>query len=910
MPQTARRRVLSWAVYRDNAGGGIIPAVGARACRELATEHCATGNLVDDQDATGLGFARGGTIGRYIVLSLIGKGGMGIVYAAYDPELDRKVALKLLRIRDDLPGSHQADKRARLLREAKATARLSHPNVIVVFDVGTIEDRVFIAMELVDGVTITRWRESRPRSWKEVLRVFTSAGHGLAAAHAAGIVHRDFKPDNVMVGRDDKVRVMDFGLARQVETPREEAVPEALGADGEDSGLGTSDLSDGISEGTGTAPSLPFVETRLTHDGMVVGTPAYMPPEQYLGKSDARTDQFSFCVALYECLYGEHPFEGKTAFGIAGDAHAGRVREPPAGTRVPVWLRRVVLRGMRPRPEDRYPSMEALLAALEKDPAVASRRWLVAGSVLAAFGSVGFAVRQAADSRQALCAAGPAHVATAWELPLSSRGAEPPRHAAVRHAFQATGKSYAEDTLRGVLRALDDYATRWVALYRETCEATRVHGDQSEEVLDLRMSCLNDRLGGLKALTDVFSEATGEVVERAVDAARALTPLDRCSDVKQLRALIPPPGPDVKVKVEALRHEMTRIKALHDAGRYADVVTQLAPIVKETKALDYRPLEAEVMMRLALAEMELNQPAKAEADYDRALTASLASRHDDLLAEIAASLVWVAGFQAQFSEAERWMRIAGAAIERTSRPDPVAYSWLLNNSGAVYFLQGRYGEALEYFQRALSLKETSLGPENPDVAISAGNIALTLNALERGNEALEASNRAVRIVRLCLGNSHPRVADQLNNRGEILASLGRLSEALEAYGEARTTYERESGANDPTVAYALTGIGITLTRMRRAAEAIAPLQRALDIREAHDPDPARLGETMFALARALWESGTDAARAVVLGREARSAYHRAPLSREHESEVTAWLTRHEREQPRGITVNRDQAARE
>jgi len=837
--------------------------------------------VADAQDVTGL--PRGETVGRYIVLSLIGTGGMGIVYAAYDPELDRKVALKLLRIKERGSGGATVEKRARLLREAKAMARLSHPNVIVVYDVGTIDDQVFIAMELVDGATATRWRAAKPRTWKEVLEVFTAAGQALAAAHEAGLVHRDFKPDNVMVGRDGKVRVMDFGLARYIERGSDDAIPARLPDAGPPS------------------PTTPAPEVRLTHEGMVVGTPAYMPPEQYLGKSDARTDQFAFCVALYECLYGEHPFEGKTAFGITGAAASNRVREPPPNTRVPLWLRKVVLRGLRAHPDDRYPSMEALLDALGKDPAVRRRRVLVSVGVLAVAAGVTYAAHQAAGSRRAFCAAGPVRVAAAWELP-AVRGPEGPRHVAVRAALLATNKPYAPDTVRGVFRVLDDYANRWASLYRDTCEATHVRGEQSEEVLDLRMACLNDRLSGMKALTDLFADATSEVVERAVDAAHALTPLDGCNDVRQLRSLIPPPEPEVKARVEALRRELGRIKALHDGGRYSEALAHLQPVSAEAQSLRYRPLIAEVMNRIGWAETLLQEHSKAEAAYEEALVAALASHHDDLLADITGMLVWVAGFQGRFEEAEKWTRFAEAVLERSGRQDPIAYSWLLNNIGAVYHMQGREIEALEYYKRANELKEKALGADNTDVAISIGNLALTLNGLGRHDEAIKANDKAVRIMRLALGHSHPRVADQLNNRGEILAAIGNLPEALSAYDEADVIFEREFGPDDPTAAYALTGMGVILTRMGRPHEAVPPLEHALAIRQQRDPDPGRLGETEFALACALADEHSNLERATSLARSALESYSRAPFSREKQAEITTWLGRRDAIQKSRVTA--------
>jgi tetratricopeptide (TPR) repeat protein/tRNA A-37 threonylcarbamoyl transferase component Bud32 len=835
------------------------------------------GNVADDQpETTGVALFRGGMIGRYIVLGLLGKGGMGVVYSAYDPELDRKVALKLLRVvhskkRDDLDA-----KRTRLLREAKAIARLSHPSVVVVYDVGTFQDQVFIAMELVDGLTAIRWRDARKPSWKEVLRVFIAAGEAIAAAHAADLVHRDFKPENVMVTRDGKVRVMDFGLARTVERVTEETPMATAAADADADGP--------------TVPSMRPVEPRLTNEGNVVGTPAYMPPEQYLGVTDGRSDQFSFCVSLYECIYGQHPFEARSSMDLASNMRAGRVHDAPAHTKVPLWVRKILLRGLRPRPEDRYPTMRELLDALGRDPAVARKRWLVAGSVAAGAVALAFGMQRAADSKRAFCAAGPDKLTAAWELPAGRRGMAGSRHAAVSKAFLATGKPYAPDTVRGVTKLLDDYAAKWADLYRDACEATHVRGEQSEAVLDLRMGCLNDRLSGMRALTDVFAGATGEVVEHGVEAAHALTPLEGCSDIKQLKSLIPPPDPAVNARVEALRRELGQIKAAHDAGRYVAVVERLKPVVEEARTLGYRPLEAEALDRLASSYVELGKNLDAEQSAEMALRSSVASRHDDLLPGITAVLIWATGFQGRFEDAQRWMRFADATVERIGGGDTVVYAWILNNMGAVYQLQGRFAQSLEYQQRARTIKENSLGPDDPDVAVTLGNVALALNALGRSAEALEVCDRSLRIRRRTQGDSHPRVADELSNRGEILSTMNRLPEAVTAYEKAKEIWEREFGLDDPNVAYALTGMGKAFIGLGRAHEARRVLEHALDIRERHDPDGQRLGETEFALAKALWNEHRDVERALAFARRSFDRYGTSEASKTTRAEISKWLS--------------------
>jgi cysteine-rich repeat protein len=309
----------------------------------------------------------GARVERYRLRESLGAGAAGVVYRAFDPHLDRWVALKLVSAGEaPREGSAGWDT---LLREARAMARLSHPNVVAVFDAGLHEDQAFVVMELVEGATLGTWcRQSR--SWEEVLDAFVAAGRGLAAAHLAGLVHRDFKPENVLVGEDGRVRVTDFGLAR----------PQHRMA--------------------ASAPAL-------------TGTPAYMAPEQFLGKpTDARTDQFSFCVALFAALYGVPPFRPREATGdpvqaLAGPVLEGALQPPPERPRsvVPPALYQVLRRGLSVEPEGRHPSMEALLDELLRVRADGRRRgrltrWAaVAVGVLAPVAAIGASVWALAGPR-------------------------------------------------------------------------------------------------------------------------------------------------------------------------------------------------------------------------------------------------------------------------------------------------------------------------------------------------------------------------------------------------------------------------------------------------------------------------------------------------------------------------------
>lgn len=306
------------------------------------------GALADTVDASAAGPENAGAviapvphrIGRFVILRLLGQGGMGAVYSAYDDQLDRKVAVKILHHSEFAP----IDRRARVLREAQAMARVSHPNVVQVYEVGEAEGQVFIAMEFIEGSALSAWQSERSRSWEDVLRVYRAAGQGLLGAHRVGLVHRDFKPDNVLVDKEGRPRVADFGLAH---------------------GEGSSEPS------PSQEPSSPgrLLSRPLTMAGAIVGTPAYMSPEQCRGeRGDARSDQFSFCAALYEALYKTLPFEGEDLAELSGNILLGKLRPIPAGTQFPAVIEQALRRGLSVDPAQRFPSMAELLSVLDIDP--------------------------------------------------------------------------------------------------------------------------------------------------------------------------------------------------------------------------------------------------------------------------------------------------------------------------------------------------------------------------------------------------------------------------------------------------------------------------------------------------------------------------------------------------------------
>jgi len=878
---------------------------------------------------------RGAEIGRYVVLGLVGRGGMGDVYAAYDPELDRKVAVKLLRARPSA-GQSTTEGRTRLLREAQAIAKLSHPNVIVVYDVGTFNEVVFIAMEFIEGDTVRYWLNAKARDWREVVRVFVAAGHGLAAAHEADIVHRDFKPDNVMVSRDGKVRVMDFGLARQTSAadlapdspeaaalaalkssadnrpqppppePDSDAVPvvvprskqvnvdrsKQIHLDVEETrvlpaaGASITESPRSTLERSASSPNA--LETSITQTGAMLGTPAYMAPEQFASKAgDARTDQFSFCVALYESLYGERPFEGKSFMALMTSVARGVVRDAPAGTKIPSWIRRILVRGLSPSAEARFPSMKALLHALEHDPSVTHRRWAIAAtSALFGIGLI-FAAARSLQARHSPCDSGAAKLAGVWE----PGEAHTPRKEAIRAAFLNSGKSYAPHIFETVRMTLDRYVARWTLAYTDTCEATAVRREQSAEVLDLRMSCLQGRLESIRALTEVFSKADGSTVEKAGNAADGLPDLDRCNNVPILRAIVKPPeDPTTRSRVELLKPRLARVTALTAAGHYGEARVLAGPLAEEARQVGYLPLTAQTLR--AQAALISTNHEETERVAEEAIWAAQAGGDDELVAETAAFLSWLVGAEQENPKRGRiWLQLAEATLNRLGGHD-LLRSWIMNDRGLIAAVEGRYDDALASQQQAVALKERILGLEHPDVAISLENWALALAKLKRLPEAIGVSQRSLRIVEKNPGINHPDAAYVAVCHSEFLNLAGRFAEAEKIVRPALQTLERGIGQDDPFVAWALLTLGRSLVELGMNREARLVLERGYAIEAHTSKELSRRAEIAFLLARVMWPHRPERPKALDLALAAKHDYA-SGTDKEALAGVERWLHDHD-----------------
>ncbi len=883
--------------------------------------------------ALGSGGAGGARLGRYALLRVLGEGGMGVVFAAYDEELDRKVAIKLLRTKED----GVTPERSWLLSEAKAMARLSHPNIVQVYDVGTCDGQLFLAMEFVVGNTLLRWFRERPRGWREVVPVLLQAGRGLQAAHEAGLVHRDFKPANVLVGSDGRVRVLDFGLAQ---------------------------LQGRVPGDTRTEPG---DGTRTT---VVAGTPAYMAPELYCRvEPDTRSDQFAFCVTLYEALYGRRPFAGKTVEALEKAILAGTIEAPPAEAKVPAWLRKIVARGLAQDPAERWPSMDALLTALGRDRARSARRWLLAGVTVGLCGLLAANVAQ----RRSLAAELEAHRCDALGGLDEVWG--PARREAVRAAIVGSGLSYAADTWDRVAVRLDEYAARWGEARVLACEDHR-SGGQTDLLHELRVACLEQRRGEFAALIGVYSSADAGVVAKAVKAAFDLRSFGPCADTRALLSRVEPPGsPEAAAAVAQQRLALAGARVELTAGRTPRAAELHSAALPAITATSYPPLIAEAALLGGLISDGLGDYKAAAAHLEEALWTAEIARHELVATEAATRLYFETGYRlTKLDEAALWERHASAALTRhgnreiesrmlscratvASRagkfaearvlgeqalavarevhgPRHYEVATLLNNLGSFAGAGGEHQKASDYFSQALTLIEDLIGSEHPDVAVICGNagsaavaigdnargIELLTRAIEltrrlRGDEhpeiarldnnlagihlrlgdyakALELHRKALELRRKLLGPAHADTANSASNTGDALLNLGRAAEARPFFEEALAGFAASYGETHPSYGAALAYRGVADVRLGKIKPGIAAIERGIAIMVAvADPQLQHLADARFGLAQALWPRDKDRARAQA--RQARDHYLNVGPSTVLElARADAWIAAH------------------
>jgi len=746
---------------------------------------------VSDALGEGVGTAR---LDRYMLLDRLGEGMSAAVYRAFDPKLGRDVAIKLLQNRAGSAPSEQAELSVRMLREARAIATLAHPNVVTVHDVGMyrpeelraqnveVEEAlhaggVFVVMEVVDGVELRRWCHAERRHWREVLDVFLAAGEGLAAAHDAGLVHRDFKPANVLLGSDGRVRVLDFGLVRWTRS------------NGSISGPLTSSRSGPRAAISGDQPA----DAELTMEGSVMGTPAYMAPEQHKGAlADTRADIFAFCVAFWEALHGTRPFVGGSYDELAESKRSGRIIDPPRSRRVPTWLRRTVEWGLAADPDRRPQSMRALLHELRQTPKRRRRIWVsvagvaVIGAVLTV---VGLRDRARAD---AACGEAGESMVGVWE---------PQTRQMLERAFVDSGAPNGAEVASLVGASLDAYAESWLSARRQTCMDTVGAGAESVDVLGRRLGCLDLRREQMRQLVGLFLAPDAKVVQRAGDAVSNLPPPSNCVSDDVLGQLAD------DVTIEEITSEAT---TLASAGLFESALSAAKEAVTVAQRSGNEAAESHALIVLAGVQMELGRYEPAESSLHAAQVAAERAGRGDLVTRSQVLLVGLVGFRlGRHEEAARLAEQVEARLLRHARDRNMPEHRRVELEGELAYgtslllvAQGRYAEARDSFHRLLGLRKQALGEDHPRVARAMAALGTVTNTMGEYAEGLRYLREALAMYERHLGASHAEVGVTLLNVANNLRLQARTDEALVEVSRAKALWTRTGG--EKTIRYAQT----------------------------------------------------------------------------------------------------------
>jgi tetratricopeptide (TPR) repeat protein len=810
------RAAVNAHVDRCDACLALVAAVGRELHSESRGEQDETNTSADRADRA---LKPGAALGRYEIVRWLGSGGMSTVYAARDPELGREIALKLLR-------GAAADEQTRLLREAQAMAQLSHPNVAAIHDVGRVGGQVFIALELVDGPTLGAWVREPGRSLGEILAVFVQAGQGLVAAHDAGIVHRDFKPDNVMLGPDERPRVLDFGLAAER-------------------------ARDGL-----LVPDEPSTwQTTLTVDGAFVGTPSYMSPEQYRSEvADARSDQFSFCVALHEALHGERPFVGGSFDELSAAVRRGQLTEPAGESRfsVPSRVRRAVRRGLSVDPGSRWLSMRALLEALEHAESRRRRGWIAGGVIVASAGG-GAWVAFERDAKSRACADESNTLADAWALRRPS-------------VSSALGEGGARPNSDAALERLDIYASEWAATRAEQCEDARVHQSMPTAMWERMQACFDDRRRGFEAVGRVLAEADASTSARALQLVGELDAVEACLDESGLmRQLDLPDDPELRAQVSALRDELAAMKPLSIAGQLERGQALARSVLERAEPLGYAPLTVEARFWVGAFAARADERSVDLSPLEEVAEDAGAIGHDEYAAEASMELlrahtdrvnfevasVWgrfarmvlarmdadvapemrvflhtrlatLARARADFEGAARELELAQERAEALGRPRPLAV--VLSARAEVAIERSDYERGRDLLLRARALLLKDFGDENPEVAVIGESLAIAHAQLGELDEAEALQQHAIRVHRATSGAEHPVYARALNNLGTLRLKQRRWEDSRELFAEATSISERANGDTHRETTKYRKNFVLSLTRLEKYEEAL-PLGR-------------------------------------------------------------------------------------
>ncbi len=797
----------------------------------------------------------------YEIERMLGAGGMGVVYGARDLKLGREVAIKVHSAVD-------AAARARLLREAEALARLSHPNVVAVHRVGEVSGQVYFAMELVRGGTLRTWLQQAQRTRAQILAVLLAAGEGVAAAHRAGLVHRDFKPENVLIDDDGRAKVADFGLAI--------AAAAAGGAEGDER---PSEVPVGPGLGVGSAPP------RLTDVRAVMGTPRYMAPEQQRGERvDASCDQFAFCVTAWEALFGAEPF-GE----LEGDERIRRIAgAAPVAAGAPAYLVRALGRGLSADPARRFASMDALLSAMRADP-VPRRKKLVVAALLVATTAAAGVFAYGRNSAPPPACGGESAASSVWTAA---------RRQALFAAF-SSGPSWRAEVGQRAADALDGRAAAWRAADRQACRKSQIERTWTAAQHERAGGCLDRRLRELDAAIGVLTGGdVAAVGGRAVAVVELLPPVTSCLDPAQLALdRTPPPAtPEAAAAARRAEDQLSVAARSRDGGDLSSAQRAI-DAVTDPLALSVPSVAAAKANEQALLAIQRGDAGKVTAlteAFYAARRAGLFTTSAELALRTAAAAISVADREA----AERWLRLGEAEVAGLSLG--AASQTLLLQTRAIWLeSEGKVGDALVELERALRLGrsvagereskvdltpilgskaafeggggrfteavatgrelvtrlEARFGPYHPDLARVLSNLSLDLAELGEHREAITASERAVAITRTMAVGPNVALADRLLNLGVALQAGDRLAEAAERYREARASYAAIHGELHPDVALCDSNLAGLLSGLGQLAEAQAAGERAVAVFRAVAPEHIELPSALMNLAQAEEQRG-------------------------------------------------------
>lgn len=761
-------------------------------------------------------FQVGSVIGRYVVTDLIGSGGMGSVARAYDPKLRREVALKRLLTRD--PGGPDE---ARLVREAQAMAQLSHPNVVAVHDVEVASDSgVTIAMEYVPGTSLQGWLRGSDHSWQQILPVFIAAARGLAAAHRAGLVHRDFKPANVLIGaaasssNPEIVKVTDFGIAK---------------------GVGESSASDTLSN-----PGLWSGDDQLTQSRVALGTPRYMAPEQHAGKESGVTaDQYAFCVALWEAVTSSPPFRSTDVASLAAAKIAGPPPWPTTNT-LPRRMADAIRRGLSPKSEERWPSMDALIAVLHRDSDRQRRRlvWGVGGMAIVGV-SAAFALGESPSQQ---CAGAADHLEPIWNAE---------RKAQTLAAIQATEVPFAIDVSTRVGQNLDAYVTRWADEHHEACAATTIRGEQSAQAMDLRMACLHRSRRSLSSVVELLEESDRDVVRRASSVLGGLPSLDQCADLEALKAELPlPEDPDVLQELERMQGELAALTALGAAGKHDEALPRLASLVPKARAVPYAPFLAEVMFARGDALHRVDRENEAEPVLREAAQLAMESGPAEIAVRATARLAHLLAGVSRADEAQ-WLAWVALGLARRHDPGGALEASGHEATGAAHFSATHYEEARASFVAAAEIREAQTDPDFPAIANTLGNLAVSLEDLGQLAESERVQRRALEILQRERGEMHPRTALAHESLARVLERLHRAAEAKTHMLRSIEIQERFFGPTDPRLSVAYDTLGTIHQGQGNFESALQSHRHAYELAQAGERGQAKTVYTVLNMVSAL-----------------------------------------------------------